>query len=111
MYEKVKSEKKGFKLAETADKAKNIITVGGMSTASAEGTAHSFSEEEKLAFVDWINFQLAEDADLKKVLPIAEDGDGLFKAVHDGIVLWLVYACSHLITNFKLHQTIYDILP
>ena len=97
MYEKVRSEKKGFKLAETADKARNIITVGGLSTASAEGTAHSFSEEEKLAFVDWINFQLAEDADLQKVLPIAEDGDGLFKAVHDGIVLWLVCACSHLI--------------
>ena len=79
MYEKVKSEKKGFKLADSA--------------ASAEGTAHSFSEEEKLAFVDWINFQLAEDADLKKVLPIPEDGDGLFRAVHDGIVLWLVTIC------------------
>ena len=90
MYEKVRGEKKGFKLADTAEKAKNIITVGGMSAASAEGTAHSFSEEEKLAFVDWINFQLAEDADLKKVLPIAEEGDGLFRAVHDGIVLWSV---------------------
>jgi len=90
MYEKVKSQKKGFKLAETAEKAKNIVTVGGMSAASAEGTSHSFSEEEKLAFVDWINFQLAEDPDLitKNALPIAEDGDGLFKAVHDGIVLW-----------------------
>ncbi|XP_065901853.1 fimbrin-like [Dysidea avara] len=89
MYEKVKNQKKGFKLAETAEKAKNIVTVGGMSAASAEGTSHSFSEEEKLAFVDWINFQLAEDPDLinKKALPIAEEGDGLFKAVHDGIVL------------------------
>lgn len=94
MYEKIRSGKKSYKLADTAEKAKNIITVGGMSAASAEGTAHSFSEEEKLAFVDWINFQLAEDADLKKVLPIAEEGDGLFKAVHDGIVLWSVATCS-----------------
>ena len=52
------------------------------------GTTHSFAEEEKLAFVDWINFQLENDADLAKVLPISEEGSGLFEAVKDGLVLW-----------------------
>lgn len=52
------------------------------------GTTHSFAEEEKLAFVDWINFQLENDADLAKVLPISEEGSGLFDAVKDGLVLW-----------------------
>lgn len=52
------------------------------------GTTHSFSEEEKIAFVDWINYQLEDDPDVKKTLPVSEEGNGLFTAVHDGIVLW-----------------------
>ena len=38
MYSKVKSEKKTFGLQKTADKAKKLVTVGGLSEASAEGT-------------------------------------------------------------------------
>ena len=58
------------------------------SPVSLAGTTHSFSEEEKLAFCDWINYQLEEDADLQKHLPISEEGNGLFEAVHDGLILW-----------------------
>jgi len=87
MYSKVKKGKVTFKLADTAEKAKKLVTVGGLSEASAEGTTHTFSEEEKIAFVDWINYQLEDDPDVKKALPISEDGDGLFTAVHDGIIL------------------------
>ena len=53
-----------------------------------KGTQHSFSEEEKLAFVDWINFQLENDPEMSAALPIEEDGDGLFRAVYDGLVMW-----------------------
>lgn len=42
----------------------------------------------KVAFVDWINYQLEEDADLKALLPVSEDGDALFQAVHNGLILW-----------------------
>ena len=52
------------------------------------GTQHSFSEEEKLAFVDWINFQLENDPEMKERLPISEDGHALFAAMEDGIVMW-----------------------
>ena len=83
MYGKVKSQKTTFKLADTAEKAKKIITVEG----AQEGIQHTFSEEETSAFADWINFQLAEDAEVKDRLPISEVGDALFKAVHDGIIL------------------------
>ena len=65
----------------------------------SSGTTHSFSEEEKLAFVDWINYQLEEDADLKNHLPVPEDGDALFSAVHDGLILW--YALSACLCGFK----------
>lgn len=37
MFAKVRSGKTSFKLAETADKAKTLVTVGGLSEASAEG--------------------------------------------------------------------------
>lgn len=77
-----------FGLADQAEKAKKLVVVGGLSEGSAEGTQHSFSEEEKLAFVDWINFQLENDQDLAKTLPIAEEGDALFKSMYDGLVLW-----------------------
>ena len=58
------------------------------SAPSFTGTQHSFSEEEKLAFVDWINFQLENDPDVKHKLPIEEEGEALFRAVDDGIILW-----------------------
>ena len=44
---------------------------------------HSFSEEEKIAFVDWINFQLKNDPDVTNKLPIAEEGEALFRALDD----------------------------
>ena len=88
MYKKVQKGKVKFGLADQAEKAKKLVKVGGLSEGSAEGTTHSFSEEEKLAFVDWINFQLENDPDLGNVLPIAEEGDGLFQSVHSGLVLW-----------------------
>lgn len=88
MYEKVQQGKVKFGLVDQADKAKKLVKVGGLSEGSAEGTTHSFSEEEKLAFVDWINYQLENDADLKNTLPIPEDADGLFTSVYDGLVLW-----------------------
>lgn len=97
MLEKVRDSKIKFKLADTAEKAKRLVTVGGLSEASAEGTQHSFSEEEKLAFVDWINYQLEEDPDIQKHLPIREDGNGLFEAVHDGLILCKLINCS--VTN------------
>ena len=83
MFEKVKSQKKSFKLAETSEKAKHIVKVGG----AVEGVQHAFSEEETTAFTDWINFQLEEDEEVKGRLPISEEGTALFEAVHDGIIL------------------------
>ena len=45
--------------------------------------------QEKLAFVDWINFRLAKDPLLVKLgsIPISEEGEALFKALKDGIIM------------------------
>ncbi|WP_411023102.1 hypothetical protein, partial [Salmonella sp. s51228] len=63
------------------------VKIGGTSQASSEGTTHSFTEEEKFAFVDWINYLLANDPDLKNKLPMNLEDDSLFTSVDDGILL------------------------
>ena len=57
--------------------------VGG----TEEAIRHSYSEDEKIAFTDWINSSLNSDAELKHLLPISLEGMALFRAVEDGILL------------------------
>jgi hypothetical protein len=71
----------------TVKKQASVTTVQGVSERSAMGTAHSWSEEEKVAFTDWINDSLGKDPDLQGKLPISAEGNGLFTAVNDGILL------------------------
>ena len=72
-------------LYRVAGKAKGLRKMSGTSAASSADTAHSFSEEETLAFADWINYALAEDKDLKSKLPIdtetAQGAEALFSKV------------------------------
>ncbi|KNC81265.1 hypothetical protein SARC_06396 [Sphaeroforma arctica JP610] len=77
----------GFKKAiKTVD---GVEQFGGTTKASASGTTHSATEDEKVAFVDWINYSLGEDEDLKKsgVVPVSQDGDSLYTACHDGVLM------------------------
>ncbi|XP_068572460.1 plastin-3-like [Cebidichthys violaceus] len=84
-------ELKGSQIAKTFRKVINrkegILAIGGTSVQSSEGTQHSFSEEERYAFVNWINTALEKDPDCQHVLPMNPDTDSLFTSVGDGIVL------------------------
>ncbi|XP_046902639.1 plastin-3-like [Hypomesus transpacificus] len=84
-------ELKGDNVAKTFRKAINrkegILAIGGTSELSSVGTQHSFSEEERYAFANWISSALEKDPDCKHVLPINPSTDALFTAVGDGIVL------------------------
>lgn len=53
----------------------------------SSGSSHSYSNEEKQAFAEFVNNSLADDVDLKGILPISMEGDGLFAACKDGILL------------------------
>ena len=88
----VRNSKTTFGLAEASSKARDVIKIEGSSSSSAIGTTHSFSEEEKLSFCDWINYTLKDDQDLQthNLVPIAAEGMQLFEAVHNGIVMWYV---------------------
>lgn len=80
-------------------KKENLQHLGGMSEASSEGTTHSVRQEEQAAFSNWINIKLKEDPDLKHLLPLDENGDNLYEAIKDGILL-----CK--IINFSCPDTI-----
>uniref|UniRef100_A0AAQ6ANZ4 Calponin-homology (CH) domain-containing protein n=1 Tax=Amphiprion ocellaris TaxID=80972 RepID=A0AAQ6ANZ4_AMPOC len=67
------------------NKKEGICNVAG--TSEQSGTQHSYSEEEKVAFVNWINKALEKDGDCKHVLPMDPDSNDLFTAMGDGIIL------------------------
>jgi len=79
-------------------KEANVNKMAGYSTTAGD-VQHSYSDEEKMAFVDWINECLEGDADLKKKLPISPEGEALFKACQDGILL-----CK--LINYSVPETI-----
>uniref|UniRef100_A0A8C5KTG9 Plastin 1 (I-isoform) n=1 Tax=Jaculus jaculus TaxID=51337 RepID=A0A8C5KTG9_JACJA len=69
------------------NKREGITAIGGTSSISSEGTQHSYSEEEKVAFVNWINKALENDPDCQHLLPMNPNDGSLFKSLADGILL------------------------
>ncbi|XP_068185074.1 plastin-2 [Antennarius striatus] len=67
------------------NKKEGLCSVAG--TSEQAGTQHSYSEEEKVAFVNWINAALKSDPDCGHLLPMDPSSNDLFSAVGDGIVL------------------------
>ncbi|KAL6069139.1 phospholipid scramblase 1 [Balamuthia mandrillaris] len=65
----------------TAHKQKKITKL------EAGGAIHSFSEEEKQGYVDYINTSLQGDEGLAHVVPIDPHTMDIFKAVGDGVLL------------------------
>ncbi len=93
MMRRVRANTKiGGTLYRTAGKAKNLRKVTTAAAAPPEEhthhTYHSYSEEETVAFADWINYSLGDDAELKDKLPINTDtpdgADKLFSKVCGG---------------------------
>ncbi|XP_078420329.1 plastin-1-like [Cetorhinus maximus] len=82
---KDKDISKSFRKA--INKKEGICAIGGMSDRSSEGTQHSYEEEEKVAFVNWINKALEGDPDCKHLIPMDPNNGRLFSAVGDGILL------------------------
>ncbi|XP_063298573.1 plastin-1 [Pelobates fuscus] len=64
-----------------------ITAIGGTSSISSQGTQHSYSDEEKVAFANWINKALKDDPDVKHLLPMNTDNNSLFTSLRDGILL------------------------
>ncbi|XDV36775.1 hypothetical protein PO909_006501 [Leuciscus waleckii] len=87
IFQELKSSDIAKSFRKAINRKEGILAIGGTSELSSAGTQHSFSEEERFAFVNWINTALEQDPDCKHVLPMNPNTDSLFKAVGDGIVL------------------------
>lgn len=79
---------KASQLYNVTKKVEKMVKLGGTSAVSTEGTTHSFSEDETVAFADWINYSLGDDPELQYLLPIdTSNMKDLFAKVHDGVLL------------------------
>ncbi|KPP71070.1 plastin-1-like [Scleropages formosus] len=87
MYQELKSQEVRESFRKAITRRDGIRSFGGTSGISSEGTQHSYSDEEKVAFVNWINKALANDADCGHLLPMDPENESLFKSVKDGILL------------------------
>ncbi|KAM3870797.1 plastin-1-like isoform 3-T3 [Diretmus argenteus] len=87
IYQELKSKEFSETFRRTIARKDGIRSFGGMSGISSEGTQHSYSDEEKVAFVNWLNKALIKDPDCQHLLPMNPDNDSLFTSVRDGILL------------------------
>jgi len=85
IYSKVSSKSVYSQWTSLVTRRESIQVQGGTSEASADGTTHTSSEVEELAFSDWINSQLKDDPDCKQYFPI--NTANLFDKLADGIIL------------------------
>ncbi|XP_049850682.1 fimbrin-like [Schistocerca gregaria] len=68
---------------EKVDRSKSALTT----TTSVGDSTHTYTNDEKTAFADWINTSLKGDPDLADLLPVNSEDDSLFKVVHNGLVM------------------------
>lgn len=66
------------------------------------------TEEEKVAFVNWINKALEKDGDCKHLLPMDPNSNDLFTAMGDGIILWYFFLTNNWSIDRKLISNCFD---
>ncbi|KAK3546245.1 hypothetical protein QTP70_025193 [Hemibagrus guttatus] len=87
IYQDLRSKEVRETFRKTISRKDGICSFGGTSGSSTVGTQHSYSDEEKVAFVNWINKALANDPDCQHIIPMDPNTDSLFTSVKDGILL------------------------
>ncbi|XP_076152239.1 plastin-1 [Alosa pseudoharengus] len=87
IYQELKSKDIKETFRKMVTRPTGLICLPGTSPFSTEGTQHYYSDEEKVAFVNWINKSLAKDPDCRHLVPMDPENDSLFKSVKDGILL------------------------
>ncbi|XP_029472923.1 plastin-1 isoform X5 [Rhinatrema bivittatum] len=87
VIQELKSKEISKSFRKSINRKEGITAIGGVSAISSEGTQHSYSEEEKFAFVNWINKALHDDPDCQHLLPINPSDESLFNSLRDGILL------------------------
>ncbi|XP_071995690.1 plastin-1 [Engystomops pustulosus] len=87
LYQELKSKDVSRSFRKSISRRQGITAIGGTSAISSQGTQHSYSDEDKVAFVNWINKALKDDPDVKHLLPMDPSNNSLFTSLKDGILL------------------------
>ncbi|CAK9297455.1 unnamed protein product [Gordionus sp. m RMFG-2023] len=106
LYRDLKSKEFATTFKSMVSKKDNLVTHGGMSETSSEGTTHTVKQEEQVAFSHWINTNLGGDKDLNHLLPIEQEGMDLYDKVKDGILLCKIlnFSCPDTIDERALNK-------
>ncbi|XP_071955522.1 plastin-2-like [Antedon mediterranea] len=83
MFKGLKSGKVSAQFGKVISPKSGIVSNEGKADA---GGKHSYTDEETVAFVDYINSQLKSDPEVASYLPISEKNKDLFEKVKDGII-------------------------
>ncbi|KAI2667303.1 Plastin-1 [Labeo rohita] len=81
MYQELRSKEVRETFRKCISRRDGIRSFGGTSR---------ISNEEKVAFVNWVNKALRDDPDCKHLIPMDPETDSLFKSVKDGILLKMI---------------------
>ncbi|KAM4041289.1 plastin-1 isoform 1-T3 [Anomaloglossus baeobatrachus] len=87
LFQDLKSKDVCRTFRKSINKRMGITAIGGTSSISSQGTQHSYSDEEKVAFVNWINKALKDDPHVAHLLPMDPSNNSLFTSLRDGILL------------------------
>ncbi|XP_018411123.1 PREDICTED: plastin-1 [Nanorana parkeri] len=87
LAQEIKSKDVSRSFRRSVTRKQGITALGGTSNISSQGTQHSYSDEEKVAFANWINQELIDDPDCKHILPMEPTNSSLFTSLRDGILL------------------------
>ncbi|XP_063772064.1 plastin-1 isoform X2 [Pseudophryne corroboree] len=87
LIQDLKSKDVSRTFRKSINRRQGITAIGGTSAISSQGTQHSYSEEEKVAFVNWINKALKDDPHCQHLLPMDPSNNSLFTSLRDGILL------------------------
>uniref|UniRef100_A0A8C6D7E5 Plastin-2 n=1 Tax=Moschus moschiferus TaxID=68415 RepID=A0A8C6D7E5_MOSMO len=94
VFHGLKSTEVAKNFRKAINKKEGICVIGGTSEQSSVGTQHLYSEEEKYAFVNWINKALENDPNCRHIIPMDPNTNDLFSTVGDGIVLCKMISLS-----------------
>lgn len=89
LYEELKS-RKDFEVKSWKNRIGHVqgtYQVHGMAEHGADEIVHTIRMEEEVAFSNWINSNLHNDPDLKRLLPISPNDGDLYNKVQDGLVI------------------------
>ncbi|XP_040205052.1 plastin-1 [Rana temporaria] len=87
LAQELKSKEVSRTFRRSITRKQGITALGGTSSISSQGTQHSYSDEEKVAFVNWLNKVLKDDPDCQHLLPMNPSNNSLFTSLRDGILL------------------------